>query len=187
MTQQGRGINSEAKISPVQDEWQMTAEDEQLLLDKSVSLPMGYEQLKRYLPHRYPFMLVDRVTACGSNSWITGYKNVTINEPFFQGHFPQEPIMPGVLIVEALAQLSGILAFINEGVTAEEGYLFLFAGVDKARFRAPVVPGDQLVLKSKLLLQKRDLYKYDCKAYVADKLAASAQLMIMRQDRTGTV
>lgn len=184
MTQQSKGENSEAKVTPVQDEWQMTAEDAQLLLDKSVSLPMGYEQLKRYLPHRYPFMLVDRVTACGSNSWITGYKNVTINEPFFQGHFPKEPIMPGVLIVEALAQLSGILAFISEGVTAEDGYLFLFAGMDKVRFRAPVVPGDQLVLKSKLLLQKRELYKFDCKAYVDDKLAASAQLMIMRQDRT---
>ncbi len=186
MTQQGKGANSEVKVISEQDEWQMTAEDAQLLLDKSVSLPMGYEQLKRYLPHRYPFMLVDRVTACGSNSWITGYKNVTINEPFFQGHFPQEPIMPGVLIIEALAQISGILAFINEGVTAEEGHLFLFAGVDKARFRAPVIPGDQLVLKSKLLLQKRDLYKFDCKAYVADKLAASAQLMIMRQDRIVT-
>ena len=187
MTQQSKGASSEAKIISEQDEWQMTAEDAQLLLDKAVNLPMGYEQLKRYLPRRYPFMLVDRVTACGSNSWITGYKNVTINEPFFQGHFPQEPIMPGVLIIEALAQISGILAFINEGVTAEEGHLFLFAGVDKARFRAPVVPGDQLVLKSKLLLQKRDLYKFDCKAYVADKLAASAQLMIMRQDRIVTV
>ncbi len=184
MTQQSKGENSKAKVIPGQDDWQMTVEDAQLLLDKSVSLPMGYEQLKRYLPHRYPFMLVDRVTACGSNSWITGYKNVTINEPFFQGHFPQEPIMPGVLIVEALAQLSGILAFINEGITAEDGYLFLFAGMDKVRFRAPVLPGDQLVLKSKLLLQKRALYKFDCKAYVADKVAASAQLMIMRQDRT---
>jgi len=92
--------------------------------------------------------------------------------------------MPGVLIIEALAQVSGILAFITQGVTAEDGYLFLFAGVDKVRFRNPVLPGDQLVLKSELMLQKRDLYKFDCKAYVDDKLVASAQLMIMRQDTT---
>lgn len=185
MSQQINASGLEKAVSDAEvKEWQMTQEDEQILLDKAVTLPMDFKQLKRYLPHRYPFMLIDRVTACGANSWITGYKNVTINEPFFQGHFPQQPIMPGVLIVEAMAQLSGILAFIKEGVTAEEGYLFLFAGVDKARFRAPVLPGDQLLLKSKLLLQKRDLYKFDCTAYVDDKLAASAQLMIMRQQQS---
>lgn len=170
--------------STEQKQWQMTAEDEHFLSTNSVTLPMGFEKIKRYLPHRYPFMLVDRVTGCSPNSWITGYKNVTINEPFFQGHFPEQPIMPGVLIIEALAQVSGILAFITQGVTAEDGYLFLFAGVDKVRFRNPVLPGDQLVLKSELMLQKRDLYKFDCKAYVDDKLVASAQLMIMRQDTT---
>lgn len=191
MTQQGdissSMANSYQEEGSIQAQpWQMTAEDEQNLAAKSVTLPMAYDQLKRYLPHRYPFMLVDRVTACDAESWITGYKNVTVNEPFFQGHFPEQPIMPGVLIIEALAQLSGILAFISQGVTAEDGYLFLFAGVDKVRFKCPVVPGDQLVLKSKLLVQKRDLYKYECMAYVDNKLAASAQLMIMRRDRDYT-
>ncbi|WP_366513648.1 3-hydroxyacyl-ACP dehydratase FabZ [Psychrobacter sp.] len=164
----------------------MTVADEQMLADKSITLPLNYNQLKRYLPHRYPFMLIDRVVACGTNSWITGYKNVTINEPFFQGHFPAHPIMPGVLIIEAMAQLSGILAFISEGVTAEDGYLFLFAGVDKVRFKTPVVPGDQLVIQSKLILQKRDLYKFESKAYVDNKLAATGELMIMRQQTTAT-
>lgn len=163
--------------------WQMTAEDEALLSAKEVSLPLGYAQLKRYLPHRYPFMLVDRVTACSPDSWIVGRKNVSINEPFFQGHFPDEPIMPGVLIIEALAQVSGILAFIHEGVTAEDGYLFLFAGIDKVRFKRPVVPGDQLVLKSAMVMDKRSVYKFDCQAFVDDKLAASAQVMIVRQNR----
>ncbi|WP_227526196.1 3-hydroxyacyl-ACP dehydratase FabZ [Psychrobacter sp. FDAARGOS_221] len=165
------------------DDWEMSELDEQFLAQNSVRMPMAYDQLKSYLPHRYPFMLIDRVTACCPNTWITGYKNVSINEPFFQGHFPEEPIMPGVLIVEALAQLSGILAFVSEGITAEDGYLFLFAGVDKVRFKNPVVPGDQLILKSELILTKRNIYKFDCRAYVDDKLAANAQLMIIRQDR----
>jgi 3-hydroxyacyl-[acyl-carrier-protein] dehydratase len=165
-----------------QNEWQMTAEDHQALADQGVSLPLRFEALKRYLPHRYPFMLVDRVTDCSSGQWISGYKNVTINEPFFQGHFPEQPIMPGVLIVEALAQVSGVLAFISRGISAADGHLFLFAGVDKVRFRCPVVPGDKLILKSRLLTQKRDVYKFECKAYVEDTLAASAELMIMRQD-----
>ena len=174
--------SSQQGVSTEKKQWEMTAEDEQHLASKSVALPMNYKQLKRYLPHRYPFMLVDRVSACDGESWITGHKNVSINEPFFQGHFPDEPIMPGVLIVEAMAQVSGVLAFISQGITAEDGYLFLFAGVDKVRFRNQVVPGDQLVLKSKLLMQKREIYKFDCKAYVDDKLAANAQLMIIRQD-----
>ncbi|WP_026348915.1 3-hydroxyacyl-ACP dehydratase FabZ [Psychrobacter lutiphocae] len=161
----------------------MSAEDEQFLTQTSVRMPMAFDQLKSYLPHRYPFMLIDRVTACCPNTWITGYKNVSFNEPFFQGHFPEEPIMPGVLIVEALAQLSGILAFISEGITAEDGHLFLFAGVDKVRFRNPVIPGDRLTLKSELLLVKRNIYKFDSRAFVDDTLAASAQLMIIRQDR----
>lgn len=180
---ESESVSTQQVINTGKKQWEMSVEDEQLLASKSVTLPMNYKQLKRYLPHRYPFMLVDRVTACDGKSWITGHKNISINEPFFQGHFPDEPIMPGVLIVEAMAQISGVLAFITEGITAEDGYLFLFAGVDKARFRNQVVPGDQLVLKSKLLMQKREIYKFDCKAYVDDKLAANAQLMIIRQDR----
>lgn len=188
MTQQQKSSLIEADsdqqlTSETKQEWLMTVEDEQFLAKKSINLPMNYEQIKCYLPHRYPFMLVDRVTACDGKTWITGHKNVTINEPFFQGHFPNEPIMPGVLIIEALAQVSGILAFITQGVTAEDGYLFLFGGVDKVRFKRPVVPGDQLTLKSKLIMQKRDIYKFECKAYVDAKIAASAQLTIVRQNR----
>lgn len=165
------------------DLWQVTAADEAELVEKNVHLPLRFDQLKRYLPHRYPFMLVDRVNACRSGDWIVGHKNVSINEPFFQGHFPEDPIMPGVLIVEALAQVSGILAFITEGKTAEDGYLFLFAGIDKVRFKCPVVPGDQLVLKSKLVTQRRHIYKFECQAFVDDKIVANADLTIVRQER----
>lgn len=146
-------------------------------------MPMTYETLKRYLPHRYPFMLIDRVTECQPKTCITGYKNVSINEPFFQGHFPDVPIMPGVLIIEAMAQISGVLGFISEGLTAEDGYLYLFAGVDKVRFKRQVIPGDQLVLQANLVMQKRGIYKFDCQAYVQDTVAASAQVMIARQQK----
>lgn len=156
--------------------------DDHLALDKAgVTLPMGYSQLKHYLPHRYPFMLLDRVISCRPGLSITGYKNVTFNEPFFQGHFPDVPIMPGVLIVEAMAQLSGVLGFISKGKTSEDGYLYLFAGVDKVRFKKQVVPGDQLILTSELTMEKQDIYKFNCRAYVGEKLAASAQVMIARQ------
>lgn len=144
-------------------------------------MPMNYDSLKHYLPHRYPFMLVDRIIECQANECITGIKNVTINEPFFNGHFPDEPIMPGVLMIEAMAQVSGVLGFISEGLTADDGYLYLFAGVDKVRFKRQVIPGDQLTLRAKIMLKKRGIYKFDCSVHVDDELAASAQVMIARQ------
>lgn len=147
------------------------------------AMPMNYDSLKHYLPHRYPFMLVDRIIACEPNECITGIKNVSINEPFFNGHFPDEPIMPGVLMVEAMAQVSGVLGFISEGVTADDGYLYLFAGVDKVRFKRQVIPGDQLTLRATLMLKKRGIYKFDCSVHVDDELAASAQVMIARQSK----
>lgn len=147
-------------------------------------MPMTYDSLKRYLPHRYPFMLVDRVVECQPNECIKGLKNVSINEPYFKGHFPDEPIMPGVLMIEAMAQISGVLGFISEGLTAEDGYLYLFAGVDKVRFKRQVIPGDQLVLTANLVMKKRSIYKFDCSVHVDDELAASAQVMIARQPKS---
>ena len=110
-------------------------------------LPMQTQTIREYLPHRYPFLLVDRVTEVTENA-IVGYKNVSINEEFMQGHFPGYPIMPGVLIVEAMAQISGVLGFIMNDEKPRAGSLFLFAGAEKIRFKKQVVPGDQLVLKS---------------------------------------
>ncbi len=140
-------------------------------------LPMHSQTLREYLPHRYPFLLVDRVTEVHENS-IVGYKNVSINEEFLQGHFPEYPIMPGVLIVEALAQISGVLSFIMNGEKPTPGSLFLFAGAERVRFKKQVVPGDQLVLKSELVMQKRGIYKYNCTPTVDGIVATTAEIMI---------
>lgn len=159
----------------------MSQTDLAALAAQNLTLPLTYEVIKTYLPHRYPFMLIDRVTACSPDHWITGYKNISINEELFNGHFPDQPIMPGVLMVEAMAQLSGILGFISAGQTNEDGYLYLFAGVDKVRFKRQVIPGDTLVIRSTALMNKRDVYKFACTAHVDDKLACSAEIMIARQ------
>lgn len=159
----------------------MSDADHERLTAQGLSLPFYYDVLKRYLPHRYPFMLIDRVTAVSPDNWITGYKNITINEELFNGHFPDNPVMPGVLMVEAMAQLSGILGFVSAGKTSEDGYLYLFAGVDKVRFKKLVSTGDTLVIRSKLLTAKREIYKFECTAHVDDKLACSAEIMIARQ------
>lgn len=159
----------------------LSAEDVSALDERQIVLPLKYDQIKHYLPHRYPFMLIDRVTACSPNHWITGYKNITINEELFNGHFPDNPIMPGVLMIEAMAQLSGILGFISEGQTAKDGYLYLFAGVDKVRFKKMVSTGDTLVIRSKAIMNKRDVYKFGCTAHVDGQLACSAEIMIARQ------
>ena len=140
-------------------------------------LPMQVQTIREYLPHRYPFLLVDRVIEVTENA-ITGYKNVSINEEFMQGHFPGYPIMPGVLIVEAMAQISGVLGFIMNDEKPSPGSLFLFAGAEKRRFKKQVVPGDQLVLKSELLMQKRGIYKYLCTASVDGVIAATAEIII---------
>lgn len=136
-------------------------------------------QISEYLPHRYPFVMVDRVLEIDSGNKIEGVKNVTINEPFFQGHFPGNPIMPGVLIVEALAQLSGILASITRGIKpAEDGYIYYLAGVDKTRFKRPVVPGDVLRLVCEVTHSRRDTSKFLCTAYVGDVLACTTELLV---------
>lgn len=129
------------------------------------------------LPHRYPFMLVDRVLDFKPFEYLTAIKNVTINEPFFTGHFPGNPIMPGVLMLEALAQAGAILS--NLSRSAKEGHEFLhyFAGIDNAKFKHIVIPGDQLLLKIELINQKRDFWRIRGEAHVGDKLACSADLL----------
>ena len=111
---------------------------------------MNINEIMTLLPHRYPFLLVDRVTEITPNQNILAYKNISFNEEVFNGHFPGAPIFPGVMIIEALAQASGILGFVSSGTSADDGKLYLFAGVDKVRFKRPVVPGDKLVLASEI-------------------------------------
>ncbi len=138
---------------------------------------MDIAEIRKYLPHRYPFLLVDRVTELVENESIVAYKNVSINEEVFNGHFPQAPIFPGVMIVEALAQASGILGFKSQNKTPEDGSIYLFAGVDNVRFKRQVVPGDRLVLESKVVSVKRGIWKFECRATVDGELAASATIM----------
>ncbi|MDR2054381.1 MAG: 3-hydroxyacyl-ACP dehydratase FabZ [Desulfovibrio sp.] len=141
---------------------------------------MNIQQILRLLPHRYPFLLVDRVVECVPGSHIRAYKNVSVNEPFFQGHFPGVPVMPGVLVLEALAQAGGLLAACLEDVN---GKLFLFAGLDGVRFRRRVVPGDRLDLVCENPRMKLKLCKMDAHALVDGKLAAEARITAAIADR----
>lgn len=134
-------------------------------------------QILGLLPHRYPFMLVDRVLDYKPMDYLTAIKNVTINEPFFTGHFPGQPIMPGVLMLEALAQACGILSSISSEPKDRKAVLHYFAGIDNARFKQVVTPGDQLRLEVKLTGRKREFWRMHGEAYVGDKLACSADLL----------
>lgn len=139
---------------------------------------MDVNEIRQLLPHRYPFLLVDRITEIDlEEKTICGYKNVTINEPFFNGHFPEHPIMPGVLIVEAMAQAAGVLGFRMMDATAQKGTLYYFVGSDKLRFRQPVVPGDRLKLEAKFLSAKRGIWKFECQASVDGTLVCSAEII----------
>ena len=139
---------------------------------------MDINSIKNLLPHRYPFLLVDRVLAFEAGKSLVALKNVTCNEPFFQGHFPEKPVMPGVLILEALAQATGLLAFNTENRGAERDTLYYLVGIDNARFKQPVVPGDQLVLRVDVLkANKRGVWKFNGEALVDNKVVASAELM----------
>lgn len=133
--------------------------------------------IMRQLPHRYPFLLVDRVLECKPGESLTALKNVTMNEPFFQGHFPQRPVMPGVLILEAMAQATGLLAFATLGHSPKPNEIYYFVGIDKARFREPVEPGDQILFKVRVLASKRGLWKFAGVAEVDGRVAAEAELM----------
>lgn len=138
---------------------------------------MDVRQIRNYLPHRYPFLLVDRVLELKEGEYIRAIKNVTVNEPFFNGHFPQAPIMPGVLIVEAMAQAAGILGFKTLNKTPEDGSIYLFASIENARFKRQVEPGDQLELFVKVLSSKRGIWKFECSASVDGQIATTATIM----------
>jgi len=138
---------------------------------------LNIAEILSYLPHRYPMLLVDRVIEVGPGERIRAIKNVTMNEPFFQGHFPGHPVMPGVLVIEAMAQVSAILAYRSTGVRPDSNSVILFAAIDNARFRQPVYPGDQLVIESVGVKMVRGVGKFRAKAHVDDALVAEAELM----------
>jgi len=142
---------------------------------------MDIRDILDHLPHRYPFLLVDRVLSVEPGKSIHAYKNVSVNEPFFQGHFPHFKVMPGVLIMEALAQAAGILAFRTLNERPEAHSLFYFVGIDGARFKKPVAPGDQLHLHVEVLRRMRDVWKFKSVARVDGELAAEAELMCARR------
>lgn len=144
--------------------------------DIAVKEPIDIMGIMRLLPHRYPFLLVDRITSLVPGKTVAGIKNVTMNEPFFQGHFPSRPVMPGVLILEGMAQVGGCMAYHSLPDTVGEKLIY-FAGIDKARFRRPVVPGDQILFQLELLKMKRMVMVMDGKAFVDGQLVAEAQLM----------
>ena len=129
------------------------------------------------LPHRYPFLLIDRVLDYTKGESLTAIKNVTINEPFFPGHFPRRPVMPGVLVVEAMAQACGILTHFSEDAKMHDKGIFLFVGIDKARFKRQVEPGDQLRFEVRIMRKMRGIWMYQGNAYVGDELCCSAELM----------
>ena len=141
--------------------------------DKECALDI--KEIQNFLPHRYPFLLVDRILEVKPGEKIIGLKNVTFNEPFFQGHFPQSPVMPGVLVIEAMAQVGGILAYHSASPEAK-GKLIYFAAIDKARFRKPVVPGDQIIFELEMLRQRAKVCKMKGKALVNGKVVAESEL-----------
>ncbi len=138
---------------------------------------MDVNEIREYLPHRYPFLLVDRVTEIELGKSITAYKNITVNEAIFNGHFPDMPIFPGVLIIEAMAQAAGILGFKTMNKKPSDGSIYMFAGVDNVRFKRPVVPGDRLVMKIDYVNDRRGIWKFECRSYVEDTLACTATIL----------
>ena len=145
---------------------------------------MDINEIRELLPHRYPFLLVDRVVEMDlEEKRIRAYKNVTINEPFFNGHFPGHPIMPGVLIIEAMAQAAGLLGFSMMDAKAAADTLYLYVGSDNLRFRSPVTPGDQLILEARVLSVKRGLWKFECQASVDGKAVCSGEIICAEQKK----
>jgi 3-hydroxyacyl-[acyl-carrier-protein] dehydratase len=140
-------------------------------------MQLDIHEILNHLPHRYPFVLIDRVIDLKLNEEITAIKNVTINEPFFPGHFPYHPVMPGVLIVEAMAQAAAVLSFKTMNVLPSEDSVYYFAGIDNVRFKKPVSPGDQLVLNVKIDRVLKGIWKYKAQAKVDDLIVAEAEMM----------
>ncbi len=149
---------------------------------KSELNTMDIQEVMAHLPHRYPFLLVDRVVDYREGEYLKGYKNVSFNEPYFQGHFPQKPVMPGVLIIEALAQATGILAFKSTGTKPTGSTLYYLVGIDGTRFKQKVVPGDQLMLEVRVKKKSRGVWKFDAEATVDGKMVASAELMCAERE-----
>lgn len=145
-------------------------------------LTMDIHQIFKLLPHRYPFLLVDRVLDCEPHKSIRAIKNVTCNEPFFPGHFPYRPIMPGVLILEAMAQATGLLAFYSRGENPNDGTMYYLVGVDKARFKRPVEPGDQLIMDVRLDRQIRGIFRFIAEARVDGETVATAEFMTTKME-----
>jgi len=143
---------------------------------------MDIQQILQHLPHRYPFLMIDRVTEFKAGESLVGYKNVTYNEPFFVGHFQERPVMPGVLILEAMAQATGLLAFRTVERGARRDSLYFLVGIDKARFKRPVEPGDQLILKANLLRARRGIWVFACESSVDGQVVATAEIMCTEQD-----
>ncbi len=138
---------------------------------------MDIDEIRAHLPHRYPFLLVDRVVELNLGESIVAYKNLSINEPFFTGHFPEKPIFPGVLLVEAMAQAAGILGFKSQGKTPADGSIYYFVGADNLRFKRPCVPGDQVMLRAKILGDRRGIWKFEVSSDVDGELCASATIL----------
>ena len=142
----------------------------------TLTLPLDHAAITRILPHRYPFLMVDRVLEIESGKRIRALKNISINEPYFTGHFPRRPVMPGVMMLEAMAQAAALLSFESLGVELDDDTVYYFAGIDGARFKRPVEPGDQLILDVSLERIKVGIFKFNGKASVDGELAAEAQL-----------
>jgi 3-hydroxyacyl-[acyl-carrier-protein] dehydratase len=164
----------------------MTEQTEHEGLAARTGVSLDINAILKQLPHRYPFLLVDRVLECHKGKSIRALKNVTYNEPFFTGHFPYRPVMPGVMIIEALAQTAGILAFITAGVVPDESTRFYFVGIDKARFRKPVEPGDQLILTATLERAFKGIWKFATAALVDGVEVCHAEMMVAPESGRGS-
>ena len=144
---------------------------------------MYIEEIRRFLPHRYPFLLIDRVLDCVPGETLTAIKNVSVNEPFFTGHFPETPIMPGVLVIEALAQATGLLGFKTMSEEPSDDLLYMLVGVDNVRLKRQVVPGDQLVLKAKVKRRSKVIWKFSCEASVDGDIVTTADLLCAAKEK----
>ena len=144
---------------------------------------MYVEEIRRFLPHRYPFLLIDRVLECVPGESLTALKNISVNEPQFTGHFPDVPLMPGVLIIEALAQATGLLGFRTMSEEPSDELLYMLVGVDNVRFKRQVVPGDQLILKAKLIRRSKVIWKFECEASVEGQLVTKANLLCAAKEK----
>ncbi len=138
---------------------------------------MDIQEILDFLPHRYPFLMIDRVLSCDPGKSIVALKNVTINEPFFPGHYPHHPVMPGVLVIEAMAQAAALMSFKSLATKPDDNTVYYFVGIDGARFKRPVVPGDQLIIKVETIRNARGLWKFKARAEVDGQLAAEAEIM----------